>query len=238
MKDGYGASLLTRPQLVKDLVYQVRNRIRQPFTVSIKIRLLKEIRKTIELCQLAEKAGVSFITVHARTPQMRNDPIDLEGLQLVRDSVQVPVIANGNVKCLEDAKNLYEMSRCNGVMSANGLLTNPALFSGEPVTPVSCVQDWLDIVSHIPTQFMCMHHHLVFMLEKVLSKSEKKIFNNLQTEESVFNYVKEYFGIEPRPLSGEFYDTVFCESTEVQRKICTPDCDDDSDGILLQNLFI
>ncbi|XP_024941965.1 DNA repair and recombination protein RAD54-like isoform X2 [Cephus cinctus] len=143
IKDGYGVDLLSKPELVKDLVSQVRNRIPTPFSVSVKIRLLKDIRKTVEFCRVLEKAGVSFLTIHARTPQMRNDPIDLLGLKVAMSSVHIPLIANGDVKSLTDAHNLYEEVDCNGIMAASGILTNPALFSGAESTPLSCIQDWI-----------------------------------------------------------------------------------------------
>ena len=139
MKEGYGADLLQKPDLVKDLIYQVRNRIPNPFTVSVKIRLLKDIRRTIEYCRVLEKAGASFLTVHARTPEMRNDPIELDNLKLVRDSVKLPLIANGDVKDLKSAERLFTESKCDAVMSARGILTNPALFAGHSITPLSCV---------------------------------------------------------------------------------------------------
>lgn len=197
MKEGYGADLLKKPELVKDLVYQVRNRIPSPFTVSVKIRLLKDIRQTIMFCQTLEKAGVSFLTVHARTPEMRNEPISLDHLKLLRDHVQLPLVANGDVKNLENAELLFKESRCEGVMSARGILTNPALFTGHTVTPLVCVQDWLNITSTIPTEFQCFHHHLVFMLEKILPKKNRILFNNLQSKSSVLSFLENYYNIRP-----------------------------------------
>ncbi|XP_011059386.1 PREDICTED: tRNA-dihydrouridine(20a/20b) synthase [NAD(P)+]-like [Acromyrmex echinatior] len=197
MQEGYGADLLKKPELVKDLVYQVRNRIPKPFTVSAKIRLLKDIRKTITLCQTLEKAGASFLTIHARTPEMRNEPIDLNNLKLLRDYVQLPLIANGDVKSLENAEFLFKESRCEGVMSARGILTNPALFSGYPVTPLVCVQDWLDITSTMSTEFQCFQHHLVFMLEKILPRKDRVLFNSLQNKSSVLEFLENYYNIKP-----------------------------------------
>ncbi|KZC12471.1 tRNA-dihydrouridine(20a/20b) synthase [NAD(P)+]-like, partial [Dufourea novaeangliae] len=197
MKDGYGADLLRKPELVKDLIYQVRSRIPNPFTVSVKIRLLKDIRKTVEFCRVLEKAGASFLTVHARTPEMRNEPIDLDNLKVVRDTVKLPLIANGDVKSLGGAEKLFVESNCDGVMSARGILTNPALFSGQSVTPLSCIQDWLDITSKIPTPFLCFHHHLVFMLEKLLPKKSRIYFNNLQSQLAVLEFLDDYYGLKP-----------------------------------------
>ncbi|XP_066586713.1 tRNA-dihydrouridine(20a/20b) synthase [NAD(P)+]-like isoform X2 [Prorops nasuta] len=210
MKDGYGADLLKKPELVRDLVHQVRNRISRPFTISVKIRLLKDIKKTINLCKTLEKAGVSFLTIHARTPEMRNEPIDLESLKTVYSCVQVPVIANGDVKNLKNAKDLYEQSNCQGIMAARGILTNPALFSGSPVTPLTCIQNWLDITSRIPTQFLQFHHHLVFMLEKLLSKKKRQVFNTLQDKESVLRFLEENYGVRPG-VPIECIDPVQCK---------------------------
>ncbi|KOC60979.1 tRNA-dihydrouridine(20a/20b) synthase [NAD(P)+]-like [Habropoda laboriosa] len=238
LKEGYGADLLKKPDLVKDLIYQVRNRISNPFTVSVKIRLLKDIYKTIEFCRILEKAGVSFLTVHARTPDMRNEPIDLDSLKLVRDSVKLPLIANGDVKNLESAEKLYRESNCEGVMSAKGILTNPGLFSGHSVTPLNCVQDWLDITSTIPTQFICFHHHLVFMLEKILPKKSRMFFNNLQNKTTVLEFLKDTYGIKPNinPKLLELTKCIF-NIPNTKYNMCTVKDDDDLNINFLGNIF-
>lgn len=239
MKDGYGAHLLKEPHIIKDLIYQVRNHIPKPFTVSVKIRLLKNIKEAVQICQTIENAGASFLTIHARTPEMRNEPIDLEGLKILRDSVKIPVIANGAVKTLEDALILHEKSRCNGIMSAGGILTNPTLFSGSSVTTLNCIQDWLDITSVIPTNFLTFHHHLVFMLEKVVPKTERKIFNVMQDKNSVLNFIEEYFNLTPN-VNYNRYKNIECVYETVANK-CTKSENLNNDGLshmFLENLFI
>lgn len=240
MKEGYGANLLSKPELIKDLMYQVRNRIPNPFTVSVKIRILKDIKKVVQLCQTIENAGASFITVHARTPEMRNEPIDLESLKILRDSVKIPMIANGGVKSLEDAELLYQESRCNGVMAAGGILTNPALFSGHSNTPLSCVQDWLDITSSMSTNFFTFHHHLVFMLEKVLPKKEKKVFNVLQDKDSVLTFLEDYYGLRPKETNSS-YKKIDCVFQSATNKCCAKSETLNNDGLsnlFLENLFV
>lgn len=240
LKEGYGADLLKKPDLVKDLIYQVRNRIPNPFTVSVKIRLLKDIRKTIEFCRIMEKAGASFLTVHARTPEMRNEPIDLDNLKLVRDCVKLPLIANGDVKNLESAERLYRESNCDAVMSARSILTNPALFSGHSVTPFNCIQDWLDITSTIPTQFLCFHHHLVFMLEKILPKKSRIFFNNLQNKSDVLQFLDDTYGMKPNnnPDLFQLTECTFNIPTIKHNKYDPMDNDDDDlNSNFLGNIF-
>ncbi|KAK9297681.1 hypothetical protein QLX08_008726 [Tetragonisca angustula] len=238
LKEGYGADLLKKPDLVKDLIYQVRNRIPYPFSVSAKIRLFKDIHKTIDFCRILEKAGASFLTVHARTPEMRCEPIDLNSLKLVRDSVKLPLIANGDVKSLESAENLYKESNCDAVMSARGILTNPALFSGYSVTPLDCIQNWLDITSILPTQFICFHHHLVFMLEKILPKKNRLFFNSLQNKAAVLEFLKDTYGIKPNNNFKSF-DLIKCIFNTSHKK-CNKDIAKDDDDLsmnFLGNIF-
>ncbi|KAF7414145.1 hypothetical protein HZH68_002634 [Vespula germanica] len=213
INEGYGVDMLKHPELVKDIVSQVRNRVSHPFTVSVKIRVLKDIRRTVDFCQTLEKAGASFLTVHARTPEMRYEPIHLDDLKIVRDSVQLPLIANGDVKNLENAQKLYEATNCQGVMSARGILANPALFSGYTTTPLSCIQDWIDITARIDTHFLCFHHHLVFMTEKILSKKDRVYLNSLKTRQSVLEFLGNHFDITPSP-SYDVIEQIFCDVDE------------------------
>lgn len=194
MKDGYGCALLNDPEAIHSLVRAVKNNIPNSFSVSVKIRILKDLKKTIDLCKQLEYCGVNFLTIHGRTPIQKNgDNVNMDALREVCESVNVPVIANGGVKTLEDAEILFETVQCRGVMAASGILTNPALFSGVNKTPYSCIKLWMNMKSNHNDKitFQCYHHHLVFMLEKILTKQEKQIFNHLSSFECVDNFLKE-----------------------------------------------
>lgn len=195
MKDGYGCALLSKPDVIHDLMKEVRNTFPTDFSISVKIRIHKDVMKTIDMCRQLEKCGVTFITVHGRTPQQKSgDSINIEALKEVCKSVQLPIVANGGIKLLQDADELYDAVKCNGVMAASGILTNPALFSGAKITPLSCVKLWQKMKDNDNKKitFQCYHHHLVFMLEKVLTKQQKQVFNHLGTFESVDEYLNKY----------------------------------------------
>ncbi|XP_066905392.1 tRNA-dihydrouridine(20a/20b) synthase [NAD(P)+]-like isoform X2 [Halyomorpha halys] len=195
MTEGYGAELLSNPQLIKEMVQQVRNSISKPFTVSVKIRIKNDLKETIHLCQNLEACGVSFLTVHGRTVKERSEPVNTEAIRTIVDSVNIPVIANGDIKSLSDCFRMNELTNCKGVMAARGILQNPAMFAGMEKTPLCCIQDWVDLCSKSDVQFQCYHHHLVFMLEKVLSKIERNTFNFLKTFDQVNNYLTEKLSI-------------------------------------------
>ena len=68
----------------------------------------------MDLCQKAEAAGVSWIAVHGRTIHMRNEPADNDAIKLIKDSVGLPVIANGDIKSLEDAHRVHRQTGVDG----------------------------------------------------------------------------------------------------------------------------
>ncbi|VDM09473.1 unnamed protein product [Wuchereria bancrofti] len=190
MKEGYGSSLLTDPVRIADIVSTTRRRISKPdFTISIKIRLKPNRQLTLETCRQAERAGVSFVTVHGRTPEQRSEPADYDMIKLIKSSLSVPVIANGNIKSYEQALQVVKYTGVDGVMSANGLLENPAMFAGYTSTPKQCVADWVRLTTEHGCPFDLFHQQLMFMLRSSLTSRQRTMFNGLSNHPAVFDYL-------------------------------------------------
>ncbi|XP_047659848.1 tRNA-dihydrouridine(20a/20b) synthase [NAD(P)+]-like isoform X2 [Tachysurus fulvidraco] len=116
MAEGYGACLMNKPQVVKDMVRHVRNQVDKPnYGVSVKIRIHKDVRKTVDLCQKAEAAGVSWITVHGRTSDERHQPVHYDVIRVIKESLGVPVIANGDIKTPGDIEAVRELTGVDGM---------------------------------------------------------------------------------------------------------------------------
>uniref|UniRef100_A0A8C9YPC9 tRNA-dihydrouridine synthase n=1 Tax=Sander lucioperca TaxID=283035 RepID=A0A8C9YPC9_SANLU len=195
MSAGYGACLINKPELVKDMVRHIRNQVDNPnYTASIKIRIHKDLRRTVDLCQKAESAGASWITVHGRTAEERHQPVHYDAIKTIKDSVSIPVIANGDIKYLRDVESTHQLTGVDGVMAARGLLANPAMFTGYEDTPLECIWDWVDISIEQGTPFTCFHHHLIYMLERVSSQPERKVFNSLSSTSAVIDYLQNTYG--------------------------------------------
>eukprot|EP00882_Tetradesmus_deserticola_P015758 GHRQ01016792.1.p1 GENE.GHRQ01016792.1~~GHRQ01016792.1.p1 ORF type:complete len:339 (+),score=106.38 GHRQ01016792.1:225-1241(+) len=126
----YGAFLMDDTQLIEQLVLAAATRLRTP--VSCKIRLFPDVSKTIEYARMLQAAGCSLLAVHGRLRECKDNSAvraDWDGIAAVRAAVQIPVLANGDVQCMADAQRLMAHTKADGVLSAEPLLSDPALFS-------------------------------------------------------------------------------------------------------------
>ncbi|XP_068850986.1 tRNA-dihydrouridine(20a/20b) synthase [NAD(P)+]-like isoform X3 [Aphelocoma coerulescens] len=115
VSEGYGACLINKPELVKDMVRHVRSQIDNPkFSVSIKIRIHEDLKRTVDLCQKAEAAGVSWITVHGRSIEERHQPVHYDAIKIIKQSMSIPIVANGDIKTLKDAENVHHLTEADG----------------------------------------------------------------------------------------------------------------------------
>ncbi|XP_067936212.1 tRNA-dihydrouridine(20a/20b) synthase [NAD(P)+]-like [Watersipora subatra] len=195
IQEGYGACLIDKPELISDMVSQARNRITvYPFSVSVKIRIHDELRRTVDFCRQVEAAGVSFITVHGRTKAQRAEPVNVEAVRLIKENLSVPVIHNGDVTSLERMQDIVGATGVNGVMAARGILENPAMYAGHGVNR-EVLSDWVEIAMNHGTQFPCFHHHTHTMLQNCMSKPERRVFNTFQSTAAILDYLDHEYGI-------------------------------------------
>ncbi|XP_039265097.2 tRNA-dihydrouridine(20a/20b) synthase [NAD(P)+]-like [Styela clava] len=190
MAEGYGAKLIKNPELVRDIIKTTRNRIpSNDFSISVKIRILETEEGTVDMCRQFESAGASYIAVHGRTTKERNQPPHYDIIKSIKDSVDIPVVANGGIKTPHDIERIHEITGVNGVMVAQGLLNNPAMFGGYEKTPVQCIEDWLSVTEQFETIFQHFHNHLIYMQKYTTPKWEKQVFNNLKHKKDILDYL-------------------------------------------------
>jgi len=122
-------------------------------------------RETIDFIRTVEQAGVDFITIHGRTRSTpSSQPVDLEAIKTLNEHTTVPTIANGDIFTLKDAEECVRLTGVDGVMSARGLLENPALFKGEDRCPWDAVERFMGYVVRAPLPFKLVVHHLSEMV--------------------------------------------------------------------------
>ena len=122
-----GSYLLTNKSMREKFVSSIVGATNKPVTA--KIRLGFKDNNSIEVAKELENLGVSAITVHGRTTrQGYTGKSDINAISKVKESVNIPVIANGDVFKAGNAKILFEKTKCDGIMLGRGVIGNPFLF--------------------------------------------------------------------------------------------------------------
>lgn len=128
--NGSGSALMKNPRLCGEIVKAVTAVTDIPVTVKIRKGWDDDSVNAVEVAKICESAGAAAITVHGRTRQQYyKPPVDYDIIRAVRESVSVPVIANGDIDSAERAKKVMDITGCDLVMIGRATLGNPWIFS-------------------------------------------------------------------------------------------------------------
>ena len=128
VKSEAGAALMKDLDKVYDIVSSVVNSVSVPVTVKIRSGWDSNSINAVEVAKICEKAGATAISVHGRTrSQGYSGKVDLDIIKKVKESVNIPVIGNGDIRSIEEAKKMVEYTGCDAIMIGRGALGNPWL---------------------------------------------------------------------------------------------------------------
>lgn len=124
-----GAVLLKEPELIHHIVRTLRRRLPDHIPLTGKMRLgFEDKTLALECAAAIAEGGACGLTVHARTKvEGYEPPAHWEWVRKIRESVHIPVTANGDVFTLQDYLDIKEVSGCNSVMLGRGAVMRPDL---------------------------------------------------------------------------------------------------------------
>lgn len=170
----YGAFLMDDLPLVERMVRRLSSNLSVPVTV--KIRRFPDVRRTVEYAQMLERAGASLLAIHGRTREQKRASevlAEWEFIKAVKEALRIPVLGNGNIRTLQDCHTLMEATGVDGVMSAESLLVDPALFSQRRLSPggalghldgAHLLLEYCDLLDLHPTPWRMIKGHAFQML--------------------------------------------------------------------------
>lgn len=123
-----GAALMRNPSLAADLVKAVKDGTDKPVSVKFRLGYTAEEMNYVEYGQAMQEAGAEFITIHGRTrSQMYSGKADWAKIKVLKENVDIPVFANGDILTVDDAIKCIELSGADGVAVGRGALGDPTL---------------------------------------------------------------------------------------------------------------
>ena len=125
-----GSALMKDEDLAKRIMEAVVKAVKIPVTMKMRLGWSYENINAPSLAKKAEDCGIKMLVVHGRTRcQMYNGNANWEMISKVKEVVSIPVIANGDIKTSQDAKNALSQSNADGVMIGRACYGRPWLIN-------------------------------------------------------------------------------------------------------------
>ena len=127
--NGEGSALMKNPELIEKITRAVSSAIDIPTTVKIRAGINKNSINAVECALAAEEGGASLICIHGRTrEQMYGGLADREIIKNVKNSLHIPLIANGDIVDAPSALAMLRDTGADGIAIGRGAVGNPFIF--------------------------------------------------------------------------------------------------------------
>ena len=184
VKNGDGSKLLLNLDLAEEIVKAVAEAVKKPVTVKFRKGWNNSNIVAVEAAKRFERAGAKAITIHGRTREEYYSGIsDLDIIKAVKETVNIPVIGNGDVKDIKSAKKMFEYTGVDGIMIGRATLGNPWIFKS--------IIEGLQKDEYVAIREMRKH---ISGYTKNLPNSSKfrEEMNKIENKDELIKYITEY----------------------------------------------
>lgn len=211
VKNGDGSRLLLDLELAEKIAKEVVKSAKVPVTIKMRIGWDNENIVAVEAAKIFEQAGISAITVHGRTRnEFYSGNADWNIIKKVKESINIPVIGNGDIKNPRDAKKMFEDTNVDGIMIGRASLGNPWIFrdiinelSGSEKKEISKEEKLDIIIKHINyaveekgenVAVKEMRKHIAGYIKNMKDASKyRDIINKIDRKDELIACLTEYF---------------------------------------------
>ena len=212
VKNGDGSRLLLDLNKAEEIIKAVVANSKVPVTLKFRKGWNSENIVACEVAKIAEQNGISAITIHGRTrDEFYSGKADLDIIKKVKESVNIPVIGNGDIIDEESAKYMLEYTGVDGIAIGRGSMGNPWIFAqiqhylktGEKMQRPFEQEKYEILKQHIDLDIREkgegvalneMRKHIAWYTKNMKNSSEfRNLINHIDNREELMNKIKEYF---------------------------------------------
>jgi len=163
-----GSALLKDEPLVQQILERVTQAVDVPVTLKIRTGWSPNQRNGITIAHIAEQAGIQALTVHGRTRACGfSGEAEFNTIRQIKQEIGIPVIANGDIRSPESAKQVLEYTEADGLMIGRAAQGRPWIFNeiahylktGEKLQPLSPNQIVAILLDHLEQLYSFYGHH-------------------------------------------------------------------------------
>ncbi len=212
VKNGDGSKLLLDLKKAQEIIETAVKNSKVPVTVKFRKGWDKENIVAVNIAQIAEQAGASAVTIHGRTrSEFYTGKADWDIIKKVKQSVNIPVIGNGDIVDEESALQMFEQTGVDGIMIGRGSFGNPWIFrnvkhyleTGEKL-PQPTNNEKLEVMEkHIElavkekgedVAIKELRKHIAWYTKNLKNSSEfRNSINKVEKKEELISKLEEYF---------------------------------------------
>lgn len=213
VKNGDGSKLLLDLVKAEEIIKAVVTNSKVPVTLKFRKGWDNDNIVACEVAKIAEKNGISAIIIHGRTrDEFYSGKADLDIIKKVKESVNIPVIGNGDIIDEESAKYMFEYTGVDGIMIGRGSMGNPWIFeqieyylqTGEKLPRPTNQQKYEILKEHINLDIKEkgesialneMRKHISWYTKNMKdSSSFRNEINHIDNKDELMQIIKKYFG--------------------------------------------
>ena len=214
VKNGDGSRLLLDLNKVEEIIKAVVENSEVPVTLKYRKGWDNNNIVACDVAKIAEQNGISAIVIHGRTrDEFYSGEADLDIIKKVKESVNIPVVGNGDIIDEESAKHMFEYTGVDGIMIGRGTMGNPWIFeqiqhylkTGEKLPSPTNKEKYEILREHIELDIICkgetvalneMRKHIAWYTKNMPNSSTfRNYINKIDTKDELISVIKEYFKI-------------------------------------------
>ena len=153
-----GSALMQDPKLIERILSEVVAAVDVPVTLKIRTGWAKTQRNALTVAKIAEDSGIVSLAVHGRTRnQGYTGFAEYETIRQIKQSLNIPILANGDIKTIDDARFIFAYTQVDGLMLGRISHGRPWIFkeindilvNNSPITPIPSKEKIDTTLAHI-----------------------------------------------------------------------------------------